>query len=102
MFFGGKFSHAVVKRPQENDFRVQSEYGGSASPSEPPEELIAQAHQVLQKVDSPLLYARVDGIFTENVFKLLELELVEPELFFRTDRKAPERFAQVMVENNII
>src|SRR5262249_12250351 len=30
MFFGGKYSHAVLKQPKAGDFRVQEEYGGSA------------------------------------------------------------------------
>jgi hypothetical protein len=30
LFFGGAFSHAVIKRPRGGDFRVQNEYGGSS------------------------------------------------------------------------
>src|SRR3546814_2436579 len=27
-FFGGRFSHAIVKRPASGDFRVQEQFGG--------------------------------------------------------------------------
>ena len=35
IFFGGAFSHAISKRPQPGDFRVQPEYDGiiSAAPA---------------------------------------------------------------------
>ena len=39
MFFGGEFSHAVVKRPATGDFRVQVEHGGSAVARETSPEL---------------------------------------------------------------
>src|SRR5690606_7608107 len=29
LFFGGRFSHAVRKRPKAGEFRIQSQYGGA-------------------------------------------------------------------------
>ena len=34
LYLGGRFSHAVSKRPQPGDFRVQPEYGGIIAPYE--------------------------------------------------------------------
>ncbi|HWW57989.1 MAG TPA: hypothetical protein VN047_13955, partial [Sphingopyxis sp.] len=31
-FFGGRFSHAIVKRPASGDFRVQEQFGGRETP----------------------------------------------------------------------
>jgi hypothetical protein len=45
-------------------------------------------------VEEPLLYARVDLIRgLDGRFALIEIELIEPDLFLAYDRRAPERFA---------
>jgi len=91
VFFGGHFSHAVIKRPSAGDFRVQSDFGGSAERREPPPRLIGEARALLQAVGQPLLYARVDGVDRDGRFMLMELELTEPSLFL--DPSAAVRLA---------
>lgn len=93
LFFDKKFSHAVLKRPKANDFRVQNDFGGTFQKSEPPSFAISQASNLLELVDARLLYARVDGIVSNNQFLLMELELIEPVLFLNEDGQAPARFA---------
>jgi len=96
VFFAGQYSHAVLKRPAEGDFRVQRHFGGNTAPGDPPPELIAQAGDVLSKVDSPLLYARVDGVDRAGRFVLMELEINEPYLFVGFSPEAPSRFAEAI------
>jgi glutathione synthase/RimK-type ligase-like ATP-grasp enzyme len=81
LFFGGRFSHAVNKRPVPGDFRIQSEYGGAYRAVEPPPEALALARQVLDAIDAPLLYARIDLVPDERGrWLLMEAELIEPDL----------------------
>jgi len=96
MFLAGEYSHAVLKRPRAGDFRVQHEHGGTAVSRMPPRDVIDAAIGILQRVESPLLYARVDGVEVGGRFVLLELELLEPSLFLGADTSAPERFAQAV------
>jgi len=96
VFFGGRFSHAVIKRPRSDDFRVQEEHGGSAEPAVAPPDLIRQGRRVLDEIEGPWLYARVDGIERDGVFTLLELELIEPVLFLAQDPRAAARFADAL------
>ena len=93
LFFGGQFSHAVLKRPQAGDFRVQTDFGGSYVAATPPPHFIAQAQEILREVDQPLLYARVDGVERGGRLVLIELELIEPALFLGAEAAAPPRFA---------
>lgn len=95
-YFGGTFSHAVIKRPQAGDFRVQGEFGGTTRAVEPPSEAIALADQSLAWVGDPVLYARVDIVPTERGCLLMELELVEPQLFLANHPQAPARFAKAI------
>lgn len=96
LFFEGKYSHAVLKRPQEGDFRVQHDFGGSYRAATPPPAFITQAEAILRMVDQPLLYARVDGVERGGQFVLIELELIEPALFLGADAAAPARFADAI------
>jgi glutathione synthase/RimK-type ligase-like ATP-grasp enzyme len=93
VFFGGRYSHAVLKRPAPDDFRVQFHFGGRASAATPPPALIDQAAQVLAAAGSDLLYARVDGVDHNGRFLLMELEVNEPNLFLAYAADAPARFA---------
>jgi hypothetical protein len=95
MFFGGTFSHAILKRPKYGDFRVQNDFGGTARLADPPPYVLASATRALQVVD-PTLYARVDGIVDNDRFLLMELELIEPMLFLSDHPEAPTRFAQAI------
>jgi len=96
LFFAGKFSHAVLKRPRDGDFRVQADFGGTYHQLPPPPELIKQAEVILRLIDQPLLYARVDGVDINGQFTLIELELIEPQLFLQMADAAPRRFAEAI------
>ncbi len=99
VFLGGEFSHAAVKRPKSGDFRVQDEHGGTWSHQRPDENLRRQAKQILDSVDQQLLYARVDGIVRDGRFILMELELIEPMLYFGTNTAAAEMFAEKILDH---
>lgn len=94
IFFDGKFSHAVNKKPVENDFRVQIQYGGKYTLIEPNADLLLQAELILSKIPEKLLYARVDGIVIENKLHLMEIELIEPDLYFDLAEGARELFVE--------
>jgi glutathione synthase/RimK-type ligase-like ATP-grasp enzyme len=97
VFLGGEFSHAVLKRPAPGDFRVQPRLGGTVAGADAPEEWVKQARSALGMVQGPWLYARVDGCMIEGQFVLVELEMLEPDLFLNFDPHAPARFADALV-----
>lgn len=88
LFFESKFSHAVRKLPAAGDFRVQTQYGGTAVGVDPPSELRTQAQRVIEALPARPLYARVDGIRRGGAFLLMEVEVIEPYLYFEA---APEQ-----------
>ena len=93
MFFGGDYSHAVLKKPSAGDFRSQELHGGTSESTAPEAWMIEEAAKVLRAVEEDLLYARVDMIRTGDHMLLVELELTEPSLFFEFGPGSPERFA---------
>ena len=98
MYCDGVFSHAVSKRAKAGDFRVQQDFGGVVTPVTPPTSLIAFADRVMETVPGPQLYARVDVVETERGPLLMELELIEPELYFLIVPSAAGRFATALTQ----
>ncbi|MCI5046431.1 MAG: hypothetical protein MRY59_02925 [Aquisalinus sp.] len=99
IFFGDKFSHAVVKKPKEGDIRCQEEFGGSATRIDPPAFAIEEARKLLTLLPSAPDYARVDVIIRDSDLILMEVELIEPELFFRLAPEAASLFAERIIAN---
>jgi glutathione synthase/RimK-type ligase-like ATP-grasp enzyme len=95
VYLGHDFSHAVRKRPARGDFRVQTDFGGSWEAVIPAGTLRAFGEAVLATASHPWLYARVDLVETDRGPVLMELELIEPDLFL--DPAASRRLATALL-----
>lgn len=82
VFIQNEFSHAVRKTPKEGDFRVQSMFGGQYETYRPTSKLINQAFNYLKTIEHNLLFARFDGVMDGDEFLLMEIEMIEPDLYF--------------------
>ncbi len=83
LFFGGQFSHGLVKRPKSGDYRIQSLYGGTEESYQPTPAQLSVARRILDVLDFNPVYARVDLLRgRDGNLKLIELELIEPYLYF--------------------
>ena len=84
MVFNGQFTHAILKKAKTGDFRVQDDFGGTVYDYTPTKSEIDFAIDTVNACDELPVYARVD-IFKDNngEIALAELELIEPELWFR-------------------
>ncbi len=99
LFIDGQFSHAVRKLTAPGDFRVQSDHGGTVEPERASRELREFSAAVLDAAARPWLYARVDVIESANGPVLMELELIEPELFLTYSSEAVTRFAEALLRH---
>lgn len=99
MIFNGKFSHAVLKKSKKGDFRVQDDFGGSVHHYSPSATEIIFAEDVASVLSPLPVYARVDIIWdNDNKPAVSELELIEPELWFRFYPPAADLLADAIVE----
>lgn len=95
--FGGKYSHSVLKIAKEGDFRVQDDFGGSVHDYNASTEEINFAEQAVAACVPLPTYARVDVVWDNNdQLAIGELELIEPELWFRKCETAADQFARVI------
>ena len=93
-FFSGGYSHAILKKPRPGDFRTQEEHGADILSVTAPEALVEAARHVLGVVNPQPVYVRADFVRGKGErFLLMELELIEPALYFRTDPGSASRFA---------
>ena len=99
--FGGEVAHTILKTPRARDFRVQEEHGGHITAVSPEPGLLAAAQRAFDAtaaaVGEALLYARADLVRapagSPAGFWTIEVEIVEPALYFRMDAGAPRHFA---------
>lgn len=97
MVMGGKYTHSVLKRAKPGDFRVQDDFGGTIHDYHPNAAEIKFIENVMSKIDPIPAYGRVDVIWdNDDNLVVSELELIEPELWFRRNHSAAESLAQTV------
>jgi glutathione synthase/RimK-type ligase-like ATP-grasp enzyme len=105
-YFGGIFSHSIIKRPAAGDFRVQDQFGGYEEGVEAPQAAKALAETALKATaeitgTTALAYARVDMLRDgDGAFRLMELELIEPSLFLRFAPDGGAMFANALLNGS--
>ena len=97
VFIDSVMTHAVLKRPASGDFRVQSHLGGAVEAPPVPEAVHAAARTTLAALPQAPLYARIDGVETDAGFRVMEVEVNEPGLFFPHAPAAALRFAEALL-----
>lgn len=93
VWIDGELTHAVRKSPR---FSGEGEFVSPTSVAFAPEEATL-AHQALKAAPGPLLYARIDlapGL--DGLPALMELELIEPSLFFLQHPPALKKFVAAL------
>ncbi|MEQ8903713.1 hypothetical protein [Ekhidna sp.] len=95
MLIGETYTHAVLKVAKPGDFRVQDDFGGTVADYKPTQAEIDLAIAAVKACENTPLYARVDIVNDNNGNPAVsELELVEPEMWFRKNAKAAEMLAE--------
>jgi glutathione synthase/RimK-type ligase-like ATP-grasp enzyme len=96
VFFDGRYSHAALKRAAAGEFRVHIEWGGTVERAEPAPDVVRQAQALVGALHLDAMYARVDGTEVNGDLVVMELELIEPELFFDCHPAAAARLADAL------
>ena len=98
IIIGGKYTHAVKKIAKKGDFRVQDDYGGTVEKYKATSEEIKFALKCIKNCTFSPIYARVDIVYDNNKQpSLSELELIEPELWFRHYPLSADQLAEEII-----
>jgi len=94
IFIDGEFCHALIKRAQPGDYRIQSTYGGREEEITPSTDDLAAACAIIGTLDEAPLYGRVDMLRgPDGGLLLMELEVIEPYLYPIEGPELGERMA---------
>ena len=96
-YFVVGYSQATERRPGKGEFRFQEEHGGQLATYTPEPSVLGIAQQALDAMPADSLYARVDVVRAKNGWAIMELELIEPSLYFNLDEDAPKRFVDAFI-----
>ncbi len=95
----GKVTHGVRKLAKSGDYRVQSDFGGSIQIEDPDQAAIDFAENTVRQCPTLPLYARVDLIKDQSdEWNLGEMELIEPELWFRLNPESAKSLSHAIVK----
>ena len=99
MVFGGRYSFSVRKVVRPGDFRVQDDFGGTVHRNEPTAEQVELAERAVAACSPVPVYGRVDMVRdNDGRLAVMEVELIEPELWLRYHPPAAETFADAVVK----
>jgi len=95
IFFNKDFSHALSKVPKKGDFRVQEEHGGTLKLLKNlDEQKINLCKEILSLLPYDFFYSRIDLVVDEGNPLLMEIEVIEPSLYFNLEPKSANLFAK--------
>ncbi len=99
VFIGSTFSHGVLKRAAEGEYRIQSLYGGREEDYAPEAADLARAEEVVAALPfTDLLYCRVDmARLPTGELAVMEAEAIEPYLYPEQGPGLGERLAQAIL-----
>jgi len=97
VFGAGRFLYAALKTPKAGDFRVQVMYGASTVPKTPSPADLAAAQRCYRALPVPAEIARIDMVrLPDGRLALMEVELIEPQLFLFDVPEAAKRLADAV------
>jgi glutathione synthase/RimK-type ligase-like ATP-grasp enzyme len=94
IYFGGEYSHAMIKSPGSGDFRCHPMWGAEMRKHQATRGELNIAEAALNAVGEPTEYARIDILETKRGPVIIEVELIEPNLFFNFFPKTVESFSE--------
>ena len=99
VFIDGSFSHGVLKRAAEGEYRIQSLFGGFEADYAPEPRDLAKATSVARAIPfDDLLYCRIDmARLPSSELAIMEAEVIEPYLYPEQGPKLGERLAKAVL-----
>lgn len=82
LYFCDELVFSVHKTPAAGEYKVQRQYGGTESVGLPPDDVVRLAEKCLDAMPEQPHFARIDILAIPGSPKLVELEAIEPRLFF--------------------
>jgi glutathione synthase/RimK-type ligase-like ATP-grasp enzyme len=99
VFFDNVYSHSICKLPSNGDFRIQSQFGGTYRAFNPNATWIEFAYKALKTLCSHCVYGRIDCILIHDRPHIMEVELIEPDLYFDFHKESKSRYLRAILNH---
>ena len=100
VFFNANFQYAITRKVAKDDFRANSQFGALVQKCEfVDKKCISIAQRIFSHLPQKPLYARVDFITHQGKALINELELIEPNLYFDSQKSAIANFCENLEQN---
>jgi len=97
LHFADGYGYSVTKVPKAGDYRVQFQSGGVYHIEEVNPEIEKISARISEKLGHSTLYRRLDGIWRNDRFLIMELELIEPDLYLNLSSEALNHWVENLV-----
>ncbi len=81
IFFNRDYHYTVNKIPKHGDFRVQTLFDGTYTVCNPPDNVLDVSKRAAELFLDECLYVRVDGVRSNGQFLIMEIEMIEPDIY---------------------
>jgi glutathione synthase/RimK-type ligase-like ATP-grasp enzyme len=97
IYFSNGYSYSVKKVPKKGEYRVQFDFGGiyHFGDVDPPIRKICD--RISKRIGNEVLYQRVDGLWRDGKFLIMEVELIEPDLYLNLSDEAKKQWVESLI-----
>ncbi|MBE0651708.1 MAG: hypothetical protein IH595_12825 [Bacteroidales bacterium] len=97
LHFADGYGYSVTKVPKAGDYRVQFQYGGVYHLQEVNPVIESISARLSEKLGHATLYRRLDGVWRNGRFLIMELELIEPDLYLSLSTEALNHWVENLI-----
>ena len=95
--FSNNYSYSVTKVPPKGEYRVQFDYGGIYHFGDVNPTIKTICDRISSRFADKLLYQRVDGVWRDGKFLIMEVELIEPDLYLNLSNEAKKQWVESLI-----
>ncbi len=97
IYFSNGYSYSVKKVPKKDEYRVQFDFGGIYHFGEIDPQIKVICDRISNYIGKRLLYQRVDGLWRDGKFLIMEVELIEPDLYLNLSDEAKNQWVDSLI-----
>ncbi|MBC8321405.1 MAG: hypothetical protein H8E34_11865 [Bacteroidetes bacterium] len=91
------YSYSVTKIPKKGEYRVQFDFGDIYHFGDVDPNIKMICDRISNRLGNKLLYQRVDGLWRNGKYLIMEVELIEPDLYLNLNTEAKHQWVESLV-----
>lgn len=97
IYFSNGYSYSVKKVPKKGEYRVQFDFGGIYHFGDVDPAIRKLCDMIVKRIGNKVLYQRIDGLWRDGKFLIMEVELIEPDLYLNLSDVAKNKWVESLI-----